>query len=51
VTPQTNPTPEEERKRIVAKRQTQLWLIAITMILSFCVGTTLVFFILWLLLK
>jgi hypothetical protein len=43
--------PDKEREKLVTRRKMELWMIAIAMITSFCVGTTIVFLIAWLLLK
>lgn len=45
------PPPNEDRGKLIARRKTEVWLIAIVMTASFCVGTTIVFLIVWLLLK
>jgi len=45
------PSPSDEREELVARRKAEVWLIAIVMTASFCVGTTIVFLITWLLLN
>lgn len=41
----------EEHEELIARRKAEMWLIAIVMTASFCIGTTIVFLIVWLLLK
>jgi hypothetical protein len=51
VIPTATDTVEEERERIVARRKKQIWLMAAIMTGSFCIGTSTLCLVLWLIIK
>lgn len=44
-------TGEEEREQTVARRKKQIWLIAAIMTGSFCIGTSVLCLVLWLIIR
>ena len=49
--PTSTDSKQEEMDQTVVRRKKQIWLIAAIMTGSFCIGTTALFFIIWLLLR